>query len=164
MAPRLSVVWDRLLQRYDADFPNLLSDGFAFTSPWEGHYNCIAWAAADSTKWWWPVRQLGPGVHWPDECAREVTLDAFLHAFRVQGYALCENGSHFVGIEKIAIYADAQDVPTHCARQLPNGAWTSKLGQNYDILHRSPESLEGGLYGVVAAYMERHRPGDHSAD
>jgi hypothetical protein len=33
-----------------------------------------------------------------------------------------------IDFQKIAIYADAQNVPRHVARQVPNGEWTSKIG------------------------------------
>lgn len=37
-------------------------------------------------------------------------------------------------------------IPSHAARQLPNGRWTSKCGQAEDIEH-DLRDLEGRLYG-----------------
>ena len=47
---------------------------------------------------------------------------------------------------------------THAARQLPDGWWTSKLGPDEDILHRTPQGLAGDLYGHVRMVMKRSRP------
>jgi hypothetical protein len=52
---------------------------------------------------------------------------------------------------------DAQGSPTHAARQLDNGRWTSKLGELEDIEH-SLRDLEGAAYGTVVQVMKRPRP------
>ena len=57
------------------------------------------------------------------------------------------------GSKKIAIYQSG-GLPTHAARQLPDGQWTSKLGRNIDISHTLP-GLEGPEYGQVAVFMRR---------
>ena len=62
------------------------------------------------------------------------------------------------GHEKVALYADDQGEWTHVARQLPDGWWTSKLGPDEDILHRTPQALAGDLYGQVQAIMKRTAP------
>jgi hypothetical protein len=38
-----------------------------------------------------------------------------------------------------------------------NGKWTSKLGNEEDIEHDTPESVAGGLYGDVVLIMKRKR-------
>jgi hypothetical protein len=62
-----------------------------------------------------------------------------------------------LGFEKIAIYV-LDEKPQHAARQLPNGKWTSKLGQYEDIEHNALEGLEGSIYGYVACVMKRRWP------
>lgn len=58
--------------------------------------------------------------------------------------------------QKIAIYNDYDNLPTHVARQLPNGKWTSKLGQDEDIEHNNLQGLTGRPgYGEVACIMKR---------
>ena len=59
--------------------------------------------------------------------------------------------------QKIAIYADSQNIPRHIARQLPNGEWTSKIGQYEDIQHRNLNLLTGDppAYGNVVEVMKR---------
>jgi hypothetical protein len=61
------------------------------------------------------------------------------------------------GSEKIAVFANAKGVPTHAARQLASGFWTSKLGVSEDIEHRLRD-LEGDIYGTVALIMKRPLP------
>lgn len=56
--------------------------------------------------------------------------------------------------EKLALYGSAM-MYTHAARQLPDGKWTSKLGQLEDITHTTTEAIEGGDYGEVVQYMKR---------
>ena len=57
-------------------------------------------------------------------------------------------------MEKVAIYAIGGRTK-HMARQLPSGAWTSKLGDLEDIEHESLSALEGSDYGNVAMIMAR---------
>ncbi|MCK4793650.1 MAG: hypothetical protein KAV87_58515 [Desulfobacteraceae bacterium] len=71
------------------------------------------------------------------------------------GYEPCNIGRRESGYEKIVLYA-LKDQPTHAARQLKNGRWTSKLGKNVDIEHKVRD-LEGPRYGKVVAYFRRPR-------
>ena len=52
------------------------------------------------------------------------------------------------GFEKVALYGSGF-MYTHAARQLPDGRWTSKLGQKEDITHNTPDDVAGGVYGEV---------------
>ena len=87
--------------------------------------------------------------------------NSFIELFRSAGYELCDDGNLEAGCEKIAIYA-LNDSPTHAARQLENGQWTSKLGKYEDIVHSTPDELQGEFdyaYGRVAVFMVRPRSG-----
>jgi len=106
------------------------------------------------TKWWWPT----PGVsYWPERVPSEETVEAFTAAFATLGYEPCSNGGFEDGFEKLAIYAQVNGAPSHMARQLPGGRWTSKLGSDVDIMHEALTQVEGSLYGHVVAYMKRRR-------
>ena len=89
-----------------------------------------------------------------------MTLAAFIAAFRTLGYELCSDGALEQGIEKIAIYT-LNGKPTHAARQLPSGDWTSKLGKWVDIQHTTAESVSTfpkcSIYGKPAQFMRRPR-------
>src|SRR5271156_1758322 len=107
-------------------FPGLLGTAYRITSPSTDGYNCIAWAAGETGAWWWPG---DPAVtFWPARAKREETLAAFREAFATIGYVPCDHAEAKSGFEKIALFADATGIPTHAARQLSTGLWTSKLG------------------------------------
>ena len=134
-------------------FPLLRRDNFRKTSEPTADYNCIAWAAGDTRAAWWPdTDNVG---YWPAGAPRDVTLPAFVAAYATLGYVLCDHNGLEKGFEKIAIYAK-NGIPTHAARQLKNGRWTSKLGKSDDIEHELG-ALEGPAYGTVALYLKRPR-------
>ena len=136
-------------------FPALASGNYAVTGPAGSDYNCIAWAAGESDRWWWPD-PLGLNF-WPPEITRLETIDSFRLAFEALGFANAKNDQPEPGMEKIAIFAQGGK-PTHMARQLENGRWTSKMGQSEDIEH-ALRDLEGVLYGEVALFMGRPKSG-----
>jgi len=68
---------------------------------------------------------------------------------------MCEDREVESGFEKVAIYADHYQFPTHMARQLLSGTWTSKLGALEDIEHHFLDGLNGSQYGNVVQIMKR---------
>jgi hypothetical protein len=145
--------WDPALN----EFPNLTDLNHSEESPALNRYNCIGWAAEDDQNWWWP-----DGAYWPPGVSRDLTTEAFIQAYATLGYVDCGNdGTLEAGFDKIALYA--QHIPgvgwepTHAARQLPDGCWTSKLGPFEDINHLDVGAVAGGLYGVVVRYLKRKK-------
>lgn len=141
------------------DHPFLTEDTCEITSPPSRQYNCIAWAAKDSTRNWWPDPwRVG---YWPLGVPRRVTVEAFMEAFARQGYKLCLNASLEPTLEKIAIFgketSDGTVIPTHAALQLESGEWTSKLGALEDVRHKKLESVNGPAYGKPVCLMARPR-------
>lgn len=135
-------------------FPNLEAETFQETSPATEKYNCIAWAVGSETQWWWP--DPNEAYHWPKGVPRMVTLEAFFAAFETLNYQPCETADLETGAEKIAIYS-LEGKPTHAARQLPDGKWSSKLGKFIDITH-TLKGLEGPVYGKATHFMKRALP------
>lgn len=139
------------------DFPNLKSQNHKVTSPRDTRYNCIAHAAGDAQRWWWP----SSGVYWPPGVEDEPTIAAFVAAFATLGYEPCASGEMEEGLEKIVLYVKAEEdgslSPTHAARQLPDGNWTSKLGMLEDINHDSPDAVACGIYGTAKYFFARRR-------
>jgi len=133
-----------------ADFPRLTDQNHQITSPSSWQYNCVAWAAGDSSRWW------EPRSFWPVEHESDFGLAALERAFHALGFQTATDGSLVPGVEKIALYVHST-FWTHVARQLPNGVWSSKLGGMEDIEHRAPEHVAGGVYGEVAGFMMRMR-------
>jgi hypothetical protein len=98
------------------------------------------------------------GVFWPSGVKREESLDCFIEAFGTLHYLPCDSDAFEEGFEKIALYVNlATDVPTHAAKQLSSGWWSSKLGVWEDIEHRTLENLAGPepAYGKVAQILRR---------
>ena len=137
----------------EADFPNIQADGYTITSPQDRAYNCIAYAAGDYQRWWWPASFGGP--YWPPGVPVATTLDAFEQAYALLGYARCADGTHEPDVQKIAIYADSSGSVRHAAIQLPDGKWSSKLGESWDLTHTTPDGVAGSIYGSVACFMSR---------
>lgn len=134
-------------------FPRLRDSSFDITSPQDGQYNCVAWAAGDTRRWWWPGES--PFSFWPRGIAREESVASFVRAFSTFGYEVAATGEHDANYEKVAIFASSDGVPTHVARQLPNGSWTSKLGALEDIAHADVTAIGGTDYGHVVVFLQR---------
>ena len=144
-------------------FANISSSNFKCSSDRTLHlphngYNCIAWAAGKNDNWWWPIKT--PGAFWPIpiDPINPVTINAFIEAFKTEGYFPCSHSRYENGFEKVAIYVDGDNEPTHAARLLPNGWWTSKLGKYEDIEHETLSSIEGIHYGVALVFLKRRNP------
>lgn len=128
-------------------FPLLSGAEWRLTSPATERYNCVAWATGDDEKWWWPEEPY----FWPEGAPFESSVSAFVIVFGLVGYESCESSDLEPGWLKVAIFAK-EFGPTHIARQLPSGAWSSKLGSYVDIEHPL-ETLVGSLYGNVAQVL-----------
>lgn len=141
------------------ELPALTDENCRLTSPFSRSYNCIGWAAGDASRWWWPD-PLGI-YYWPSApVLRAAGIDAFIQAYATLGYFICPDGQSEPLPEKIAIYGldvNGSVVPTHAARQLASGDWTSKLGHFEDITHAQVEDLFGPAYGRARVFMQRAR-------
>jgi hypothetical protein len=144
---------DSLEHQLKTIFPNLHDENHKVTSPQTPEYNCIAWAAGDNERWWWPG--IHPHVYWPPGFPRVETIENFIDVFATLGYEICDNGDLEPDFEKVVLYADSFGKPTHMARQLESGAWTSKLGPNHDIEHKTPDTITGPLYGEAVKILRR---------
>jgi hypothetical protein len=76
----------------------------------------------------------------------EESMAAFVAAFATLGYTPCDDDAFDPAWEKVALFVNGAGEPTHAARQLPNGRWTSKLGESEDIEH-GLHALKGDIYG-----------------
>jgi hypothetical protein len=139
-------------------FPNLRDAGYVVTSMATPSYNCIAWAAGDDQRWWQPPIDFGH-FYWPSEAPTTYVLSSFIQAFALYGYEPGANDNLEPRCEKVALYVDADGLPTHMARQLDSGMWTSKLGEWEDIEHNTLAALESEYYGTVAQILKRPREG-----
>ena len=151
-------------ERVKGYFENISDEDFELTSPFDAKYNCIAHAAGENDKWWWSVDMVmvGNDVFWFNNIPGQATLENFILAFEKLAYEPCNSSEFETGFEKVAIYVSTKDeifapkgTPTHMARQLNDENWTSKLGKDVDISHRTLQSIEGKTYGIVGQILKR---------
>jgi hypothetical protein len=143
-----------MAKEWGPEFPHL-RDWIKTSEPTQD-YNCVAHVCDDNTKWWDP---LPPGqYYWPDPKIGEDlghTVERYIKLFEHRGYQLCANGELEAGKEKVVIYGNPYGGFEHVAKQLPDGAWTSKIDIREDISHESAHSLSDGWYGKPVIYMEK---------
>lgn len=138
----------------EAHIPEIQDWDYEVTSDETPAYNCIAFAAGDEERCWWPLDD--ESVYWPDGAPLECTVSAFIAAYATVGYVLCEGDSYEPGHEKVVIYVDDEGRPQHAAIQVDDLYWKSKCGQLYDIKHPL-RALEGRTYGRPAVFLRRLR-------
>ena len=131
-------------------FPNLANEGFEIVDQPTEQYNCIAYAAGDTSKWWWP-----DGInYWPPWARETSRIESLIEVFAGLGYEQCAHNDTEDGYQRVVLY-EVDGEMKHAAMQMPNLRWRSKMGQGPVIEHLSPESLSGGMYGDATAYMLR---------
>lgn len=133
--------------------PNLDASGFAYTSPPDERYNCVAWALGLVDGWFEPGGMAG--TIWPTNAPSDLSVAAYTALFQHFGYELCPGGGLEDGYEKVAIYGDDGGF-CHVARQ-SGYLWSSKLGELHDIEHSSLGALEDRHYGSVVWFLRRVR-------
>jgi hypothetical protein len=134
-------------------FPKLTAQNHTITSPPTTKYNCIAWAAGDTTNWW------QPGIYWPVAAdPLDESVAVLVTMFQFLGFEVCTGQDLEADYDKVVLYAIGECY-SHAARQLASGRWTSKLGNEDDIEHDNPDDVAGGVYGNVAVVMRRKTNG-----
>jgi len=134
-------------------FPNLIGSGWVPKSDLDPGYKCIAWAASESHRNWWPIDNP-PFCYWPTDVFND-RVDTFVEAFGKLGYKKCDNREFEIGYQKVAIYATAAGRVKHMARQHAFGkGWLSKMGELEDILHPRLGDIEGDPSPLATGYGE----------
>lgn len=137
----------------DEQLPYLASEGYEVTGDPTDEYNCIAYAAGETDRWWSHVADVD--YYWPEHASRTASIVSLVEVFAGLGYEVCDDAGAEPGFRKIALYVDRSGNWTHAAVLLPGGVWSSKLGPDEDISHRAPESLDRAAYGDVHCFMRR---------
>jgi len=132
---------DRELKR---KFPNLV-DLSRKTSEEDEKYNCIAWAFGHTNKIWWPAK--APRVHWPISYKGLTAMQAFQAWLTHDGWEGTLDATFDPKFKKIALYT-LYGEPTHAAKLIGDGTWSSKLGLFIDLSHTLAD-LVGPEYGSV---------------
>ena len=142
----------------EALVPSLRGSPYEPQSPRNPAYNCFAWAARVSDLWWEPPGALD-WTDWPDDLPDWDTVENYVRRYERLDFVECADGDLEEGYEKIAIFADRDGAPSHAARQLPSGRWTSKLGKGIDIEHDLATIDGQPAIGTLARFMKRPSPG-----
>ena len=131
-------------------FPQLSLEGFEIVDQPSDKYNCIAYAAGDTGKWW----DHNEPHYWPDHAARSGSIASLKDVFAGLGFEQCCDGRAEDGYLKVALYEQNGEWE-HAAAETRNGKWRSKMGKGPVIEHRNPDSLSGGPYGQATIIMRR---------
>ena len=135
-------------RKINGGFPNLISD--ATIGPFTNRYNCISYAAGDTTRWY-------DGSHyWPAHARHDRSIGALTRLFSALGYERCDDSSLEPEYLKVALY-ESKVGWTHASIQTPSGLWQSKLAEFELMEHLDPEAVAGGVYGEPTVFMRRRR-------
>jgi len=143
-----------MVEHLQTAFPQLRTTTFRITSSVDDVYNCVAWAVNDVHRWWWPTGESN--FYWPANLPATVTVPAFQAMLESMNFEVCNDTYLQSEFDRVAVFADRDSIPTHAARQLRSGLWTSKLGRSVDIEHEL-HALEGSIYGTVSLVLRRFR-------
>lgn len=143
-------------------FPGLRGSKWKITSRATLRYNCLAWAIGESHRRW-----DGSDGYWPNTISRDTGIVTLVKAYITKGFTVCQaDGTTYdPRFDKIVLYdktvlyqgSVVEHQGAHAARLMPNGMWSSKIGDWEDIEHPTPESLMGVRYGDPLIYMRREK-------
>ncbi|MCP4349982.1 MAG: hypothetical protein GY795_31260 [Desulfobacterales bacterium] len=134
----------------DNAFPKI-NDEYEVLSPETGDYNCIAHTLGKKNEW----------VN-PKTGSKADPLSEMDKIYAEQGYKRSSSMdfSHKTGKQKVTVYAiknpdgSIKNI-THGAIQDNYGTWESKLGGGPLIRHKTPNALNGPVYGEPVAVYEK---------
>lgn len=145
----------RWVEDLTAAFPGLAGEDFKILEPPSRYFNCVAFAAGDTTRIW----DYNEGYYWPPWTTRDSRIESLMEVFAGLGYEPCDDGAAEDGYRKVALYEE-NGIAQHAALQVSNGRWQSKMGQGPVIEHLSPESISGRVYGAPTTFMRKAVPAD----
>jgi hypothetical protein len=123
----------------------------------------MAWAVGENHRRW----DFGKNDFWPKSVPKRLGIAYLVNAYQTIGFVVCTeaDGRHpEVGFDKIVLYINNQSEGSHAAKLLQSGMWSSKLGDEEDIDHQTPEGLSGSRYGRPYLYMKRPRRSNVTAE
>lgn len=153
------MVSQTIIDDFFGNYPHLKDRGIEVKSLPTLEYNCIAWSLAVSDKWLWPKTPDAPsklvsrntsnnGTSWSSPKKQDPTLEVFYDFYARKGFFPSKNGEDGrleKGKTKIVLYVypskNGETWVDHASRQLPNGQWASKLGEDVDIIHPFPRDM-----------------------
>lgn len=141
-------------------FPDLAGDSsFVVTSDCDLLYNCIGFAIGYQDLWVSISRDNIPWFWWPDTAPYDDLQNSLVKTFEYFGFEICSSDNQEADYEKVALYAK-DGRWKHAARIIGPNLYHSKLGEAFDIHHRSGDVLNraqnpNDSYGIPFAFMRR---------
>lgn len=147
-------------------FSALRSDkSFEVHSPQDCGYNCIAWAMGFDDRWVDYILN-SPKKWWPKGVDNDYRPESLVKAFEAVGFEMCNDDTVEEGYDKVALYKASpfydplsrkivKEGWSHAARVLTSGQYHSKVGESFDIYHRSGDVFDGTSYGNIFQFMRR---------
>ena len=128
---------------------------FKITSDPTPIYNCIGFAMGMKDVW----VALGhpsklPWCWWPPTAPPDENPESLVRAFEYMGFTRCPSNLIEKGFDKVALY-EKNGKWTHAAKILEDNLYHSKMGEAWDIVHRSGDVFHDDDYGDVFAFMRR---------
>jgi|ERR1700677_1055722 hypothetical protein len=148
------------IEKIEWEFPQLRGGiGYRDTSEETIVYNCLSWALGIAWTRYDPEPKCA-GYYWFPGVPRKWDEETLKILFGKHNFVPCGFDSGLeAGYEKVVFYSDDNGVPTHFARQLSNGKWTSKIGAYNDIEHDTLECLISETYGKPGIVLKRKLQG-----
>lgn len=118
-------------------------------------YNCIGYAMGTLDHFVALGRPDGlPWCCWPQGATYSDDPKSLKEAFECLGFVETDNPNVEYGFDKVALYEKGGKWK-HAARIETDNQYHSKLGTEYDIIHRAGNVFHEVDYGDVYAYMKR---------
>ncbi|RIK80189.1 MAG: hypothetical protein DCC68_11550 [Planctomycetota bacterium] len=145
----------RIRSEVELEFDGLRGTKWRLTSKQTPRYNCIAWAVGEKHRPWDLLRG-----YWPDGVPRTGCLTSLIAAYQTKGFEICDEAplEYDQSFDKVVLYGvqtGSGHEWQHAAKLMPNGMWSSKLGNWVDIQHEQPEHVNHADYGEPLVYMRK---------
>lgn len=128
---------------------------FDITSDRNPLYNCIGYAMGTMYHFVALGRPDGlPWCWWPPKATYSEAPDSLKEAFESLGFVETQDPNVENGFDKVALYEKGGKWK-HAARIETDNQYHSKLGIEYDIIHRAGDVFHDVDYGDIYAYMKR---------
>jgi hypothetical protein len=143
------------IQKLELEIPALRGgNGYRDTSEETIDYNCLSWALGINWTRYDPTPRCA-GYYWFPGVPRKWDEPTIKKVFENHNYRVATNYELEPGYEKVVFYRNEAGIPTHFARQLQNGKWTSKIGNLNDIEHDNLDLIAVPRYGKPGLVMKR---------
>ena len=112
-----TINWKEIINRA---FPKLINEGFEIVGQPTERYNCIAYAAGDTSNVWDNYEDEYEDNYWPAHATRSDHIESLKEVFAGLGFEEHDDSSSEDNYETVALYEE-RGAWKHAAAQMPNG-------------------------------------------